>query len=191
MIRNDVRNLVHTETFWQYCADSGAYDPVCLYAATKQAFRDILFYYAKSGAIQAISLVLFDTYGPGDPRRKLFNLLKQASGEARAIDMTPGEQIVDMTHVKDVVEACIHAGAMLISGRSGMLDTYAATSGRRMTLKELVNLVQRATGMSLNINWGGRPYRANEVMVPWLGQPLPGWRPRVELETGIREFFCT
>ena len=190
MVRNGIRNLVNTETFWQYHEGSDEYDPVCLYAATKQAFHDILYYYAKTGAIQAISLVLFDTYGPRDPRKKLFNILKQAADEIRSIDMTPGEQIVDMTHIDDVVEAYIQAAEMLLTGNIGKLDTYAVTSGRRMTLKELVELVIRETGVPIHPNWGGRPYRTNEVMVPWLGKPLPGWQPKIDLETGIREVFA-
>lgn len=187
MMQNGVKNLVNTETFWQYREGSDQYDPVCLYAATKQAFHDILRYYVKTGAIRAISLVLFDTYGPGDPRKKLFNLLKQAARENRPIDMTPGEQIVDMTHVDDVVEAYMCAASLLSKQDTSGPDTYAVTSGRRMKLKELVELAARETGISIHPNWGGREYRTNEVMVPWLGKPLPGWRPKIDLEAGIRE----
>lgn len=190
MTRNGVRNLVNTETFWQYRHGSNDYDPVCLYAATKQAFHDILHYYVNTGAVRAISLVLFDTYGPRDPRKKLFNLLKQAAHEIRSLDMTPGEQIVDMTHIDDIVEAYIQAAEMLLTENISKLATYAVTSGRRMTLKELVELVVRETGASIHPNWGGRPYRTNEVMVPWLGKPLPGWHPKIDLETGIHEVFA-
>lgn len=189
MIRNGVRNLVNTETFWQYREGSDDYDPVCLYAATKQAFHDILHYYVNTGGVRAISLVLFDTYGPGDPRKKLFNILKQAAHEIRPIDMTPGKQIVDMTHVDDVVDAYMQAAELLLTENIGRLETYAVTSGRRMTLKELVELTVHVTGASIHPNWGGRPYRKNEVMVPWLGKPLPGWRTKIDLETGIREIF--
>ncbi len=189
MIRNGARKLVNTETFWQYREGSDDYDPVCLYAATKQAFHDILHYYVNTGAVQAISLVLFDTYGPRDPRNKLFNILKQAAHETGSIDMTPGEQIVDMTHVDDVVEAYIRAADMLLTDSITKLDTYAVTSGRRMKLKELVDLAIRETGVSIHPNWGGRAYRTNEVMVPWLGKPLPGWRPKIDLATGVREIF--
>ncbi len=190
MARNGIRNLVNTETFWQHAEGSDEYEPMCLYAATKQAFHDILYYYVSTGAVQAISLALFDTYGPADPRKKLFNLLKLAALENRSLDMTPGEQIVDMTHVDDVVAAYIQAAEKLLAGHIAKLDTYAVTSGRRMTLKELVELVIRETGISIHPNWGGRPYRTKEVMIPWLGEPLPGWRPNIDLEMGIREIFA-
>lgn len=190
MMRGGVKNLVNTETFWQYGDGSDGYAPAYLYAATKQAFRDILRYYVKSGAIRAISLVLFDTYGPGDPRKKLFGFLKEAAREKRTVDMTPGEQIVDMTHVDDVVDAYVHAGEILLRGDVDNFETYAVTSGRRMKLKELVALAARETGLPINPNWGGKEYRPNEIMVPWIGDPLPGWRPKTDLETGIREVFA-
>lgn len=189
MVRNGIRNLVNTETFWQHAEGSDAYDPVCLYAATKQAFHDILYYYVRSGSVQAISLVLFDTYGPEDPRIKLFNFLKRAALENQSVDMTPGEQIVDMTHVDDVVAAYLQAAEKLLTENITKLATYAVSSGRRMTLKKLVELVIRETGISIHPNWGSKSYRANEVMIPWIGKPLPGWQPKIDLATGIRDVF--
>lgn len=189
MMRSGVKNLVNTETFWQYGDGSDGYAPAYLYAATKQAFRDILQYYVKIDAIRAISLVLFDTYGPRDPRKKLFGLLKEAARENRTVDMTPGEQIVDMTHVNDVVDAYVHAAGMLLKGGVERFETYAVSSGRRVKLKELVALAARETGLPIFPNWGGREYRPNEIMVPCSGVPLPGWSPTTELEVGIREVF--
>lgn len=188
MYRNETRYIVNTETFWQHHSGTDSYDPVCLYAATKQAFRDILLFYLKTSRICAISLVLYDTYGPGDPRRKLFSVLRESVRRGGAVDMTPGEQIVDMTHVEDVVEAYILAGEMLLTGNV-QFETYAVSSGQRMTLKQLVELAVNATGVSIRPNWGAKEYRKNEVMVPWLGKPLPGWSPEIDLATGIREIF--
>jgi hypothetical protein len=42
----------------------------------------------------------------------------------------------------------------------------------------------------LNINFGGRPYREREVMIPWQnGKVVPGWKPYVSLEAGLNIFF--
>jgi hypothetical protein len=49
-----------------------------------------------------------------------------------------------------------------------------------------VALFEREAGVRLDIRWGERPYRQREVMVPWQGPTLPGWRPRIDLSTGIR-----
>jgi len=185
-----VRHLVNTETFWQHRDGSDAYDPVCLYAATKQAFRDILLYYVRAGDINAISLVLYDVYGPDDPRPKLFSHLRQAVRENRQLSMTPGEQIVDVTHVEDVVSAYLVAAEAVLSRSVGDLPSYSVTSGERMTLRELIELIARETGLPIAPVWAGKPYRPTEVMVPWLGEVLPGWEPRIRLAQGIREIFA-
>lgn len=189
MFRNGTKNLVNTETFWQFCNGSVEYSPVCLYAATKQAFRDILTYYVNTGSINALSLVLYDTYGPDDPRNKLFAFLKKAAQEKQQIDMTLGEQVVDFIHVHDVIAAYIYAAEILLAKAHHNFDTYAVSSGKRMKLKQLVELIAHETGISIQPNWGKKPYRTNEVMVPWLGKPLPGWKPKVDFSTGIHDVF--
>lgn len=189
MFRHGVKHLVNTETFWQHRTGADEYVPVCLYAATKQAFHDILLYYIEAGHLNALSLILYDTYGADDPRKKLFSFLKQAIQDRGQIDMTLGEQIIDITHIDDVVAAYLRAGDMLLSESCGRLDAYAVTSGQRMTLRQLIELIEHEIDVQIHVNWGGKPYRKNEVMNPWLGNPLPGWRATIELTDGIREVF--
>ena len=56
--------IVTAGSYFQYAGGSG-YAPVNLYAALKQAFSDILKYYIDADDFRAISLIIFDTYGPG------------------------------------------------------------------------------------------------------------------------------
>jgi nucleoside-diphosphate-sugar epimerase len=72
------RYLINTGTYWQHYTGEH-YDPVCLYAATKQAFEAIIDYYVAAKSFNVVTLKLFDVYGPNDPRPKLFNLLFQAA----------------------------------------------------------------------------------------------------------------
>ncbi|WP_346295512.1 NAD(P)-dependent oxidoreductase [Rhodopseudomonas sp. P1] len=189
MVRSGVTRLVTTETFWQHRSGTEEYQPVCLYAATKQAARDMLRYYVDVGSINVISLVLFDTYGPDDPRKKLINLLKEVARDGRPIEMTPGEQIVDLVHVDDVTSAYLRAADLLLESVGAGLQTYAVSSGERMSLRDLVGLIERVCDLSFSIKWGGKPYRLNEVFNPWLGETLPGWRPKNGLAAGLRDVF--
>ena len=189
MFRNGIVNLVNTETFWQHSKGTLDYSPVCLYAATKQAFRDILMYYADTRNINAISLILYDTYGSDDPRNKLINFLKKSLGVNKPIDMTSGDQFVDLVHIDDVITAFMTAGEMLFSKKVDYLNTFSVTSGQRIRLRHLVELIERNIGISLLINWGGKAYRANEVMEPWVGKTLPGWSAKVDLVEGICDAF--
>lgn len=177
--------FVNTSTSWQhYCALS--YNPVNLYAATKQAFEDIVEFYAQSEQVTAISLKLYDTYGPGDSRPKLFKMLESAARENVRLEMSPGEQLIDIVYVDDVVRAFVISAWRLFNQQATGHERYAVSSGSPIRLRDLVALYQRVTGQQLEIVWGGRPYREREVMVPWSNGPqLPGWTPEINLDRGI------
>jgi len=61
-----------------------------------------------------------------------------------------------------------------------------------MSLRDLVELYAQLAGVNVRVNWGGRPYRLREVMVPATRVPvLPGWQPRVGLHDGIARITHT
>jgi nucleoside-diphosphate-sugar epimerase len=182
MSENGVSRIVNAGTSWQHF-ETSVYRPVNLYAATKQAFEDVLAYYHDARKISAMNLKLFDTWGSGDTRRKLINILLDAARSGQRIDMSPGEQIVDLTHIDDVVDAFLQAGDMLLSLEEPVKKSFFV-SGERHTLKSLVKVLGRALDRPIEANFGGRPYRAREVFRPArpeLDEILTGWRPRRSL----------
>jgi nucleoside-diphosphate-sugar epimerase len=182
-----VRRFVNTGTSWQHYRDA-AYSPVNLYAATKQAFEDILTYYVEAHGFNAITLQLFDTYGPGDPRTKLLNLLLRAAKNNEPLTMSPGEQLLDLVHVDDVCRAFVGAIEILEGEEPlGRHSIYAVSSGARMSLRDVVNVFNRVARVQASVEWGAHPYRQREVMMPWAsGKSVPGWKPLISLEQGIR-----
>ncbi|MBN1557217.1 MAG: NAD(P)-dependent oxidoreductase [Lentisphaerae bacterium] len=178
--------LVNTGTAWQHYGNA-AYDPVNLYAATKQAFEDLLAFYAAGRKFRIITLQLFDTYGPGDRRRKLLRVLLDAAASGAPVDMTEGGQRLDLVHVDDVAEAFRLAGDRTEALPAGTHEVYGVATGRPRSLREIVEIFQAARGASVHVRWGRRAYREREAMQPWTGYAtLPGWAPRVTLEAGLR-----
>ena len=174
--------LVATGTAWQHYRGPG-YVPVNLYAATKQAGDDLLRYYSDARHLSSITLKLFDTFGQGDTRRKLVQLLVDAASSGQRLGMSPGDQIIDISHVDDVVDAFVVAGRRLLTAASPLDESYFV-SGERLRVRDLVPVVERAMGRRLDVVFGERPYRDREVMEPVLpaqGQTLPGWTPRRRL----------
>jgi nucleoside-diphosphate-sugar epimerase len=187
LVQNGVYCLVNTGTSWQHY-ENREYSPVCLYAATKQAFEALHQFYLETTPLKTITLKLFDTYGPDDPRRKLFQLLKTASELHEPLAMSPGEQLIDLVYIDDVIEAYLVAAERLRAGLTRTHECYAVSSGQPISLKELVCVYEHVTGKKLPIQWGGRPYRLREVMVPWnKGRLPPGWSVKIGLEEGIRK----
>ena len=186
MHANGITNLVNTGTFWQHFDDKN-YNPVCLYAATKQAFESILEYYVQVCDLRVVTLLLFDNYGPDDQRLKLFNLLNRASSNGKSLDMSPGDQLIDLVYIDDVVEAYVIAARLLLTGKVKLHERYKVSSGVPIRLRDLVQLYSELSPQPVLANWGARAHRPREVMVPWSkGIPLPDWKPTVSLSDGIR-----
>ena len=69
-------------------------------------------------------------------------------------------------------------------------QSYGITSGRLVSLRELVSTFERKVGKLLLIEWGGRSYRKREVMQPWGSySQLPEWQPKIDLGEGIELYL--
>jgi nucleoside-diphosphate-sugar epimerase len=186
---NNVRNLINTGTSWQHYNNED-YNPVCLYAATKQAFEAVLEYYLQACEFKAITLKLFDTYGPADPRPKLFYLLNKAAKTGQPLDMSKGEQLIDIVHIDDVTEALMMAAQRLLDDKVTENESYAVSSNNPIPLRELVELYAKITEQTIKVNWGARDYRYREVMQTWTkGNEIECWSPRISLVDGMRKIF--
>jgi nucleoside-diphosphate-sugar epimerase len=189
MVAANVHRLVNTSTFWQHYA-AATYNPTCLYAATKQAFEVLLQYYVEARELSAISLVLYDTYGPNDPRPKLFKLLTDARITQQPLALSPGEQLVDLVYIDDAVNAYVIAANQLLEGVAVKgYQRFAVSTGHPVSLKRIVELYQQVSGVGVPVQWGGREYREREVMIPWQGERLPGWIATTELRDGIQRLL--
>lgn len=178
-----IRRFINTGTSWQHYQDR-EYSPVNLYAATKQAFEALLAHYVEADGFQAITLKLFDTYGPGDTRPKLFSLLRKTVKSGETLRMSPGQQMLDLVYIDDVLDAYVRAIARMpfVIGA----EIYGVSNPDRLSLRELVRIYGETVGLPLNVEWGGLPYRPREVLTLWTShQAVPGWEVRVSLVEGI------
>jgi len=151
MVKKHVYYLINTGTYWQHYQNK-YYSPVCLYAATKQAFEAILQFYIETTALKVITLKLFDTYGPNDPRKKLFTLLKQSAETGQPLKMSPGEQLIDLVYIDDVIEAYIIAAKRIYCSEGEKYEEFSVSTGNPIALRDLVNsymqisVIYRPTG---------------------------------------------
>lgn len=183
MGENGCRLFVNTSSFWQHY-DAAPYRPTNLYAASKQAFEDVLAHYVERGHVSAASLVLYDSYGAADERPKIVRLLVEAALNGTPLDMTAGEQVIDLTHVEDIARAYAIAVETLARAEApGAFRWFV--SGERMRLADLVALVEHHAGGRAAM-LGRRPYRPREIFEPIAPlDPLPGWAPTRTLAQDI------
>lgn len=185
MARTGNTLLVNTGTVWTH-GQNRDYDPVSLYAATKAAFAKIIDYYVLAKGFKTITLELYDVYGEYDTRPKLVHLLKRAADTEIPLDITPGEQPIALTHIEDVVSGCLRAWEMA-ADMPPSHRTYVLDAGEVTTVRELIGRMEEIWGMSVPVHPGAKPCREREVMSLWeRGERLPGWRPRISLDAGLR-----
>ena len=175
--------IVITGSSWQH-VDGSDYQPVSLYAATKQALFDIAVFYKQAGT-DVRELSFFDTYGPGDERRKLISLLLNAAATGETLDMSSGHQLIDLLFVSDAVEALL-ATARITEPESIEAARLVARSGHPVTIRDLVQVIEHTINTPIAVNWGSRPDRPNEMLSNWdFGREVPNWRPSVSLPVGL------
>ncbi|MDR6578434.1 NAD(P)-dependent oxidoreductase [Pseudomonas extremaustralis] len=188
MVACGVRNIVSAGTSWQNF-HSDSYRAVNLYAATKQAFEDILGFYVDRYALSSVVLKLFDTYGAADKRRKLITLIVDAVKNAQELGVSPGEQVIDISHIDDVVEHFLRAGEFSIARELPKSHVFFV-SGERFTVKELVKAIESAADTKASIVYGARPYREREVMyLPAVDGKTPPWDSlvsKISLRQGVQ-----
>ena len=185
MVMSGVKYLVNTGTSWQHY-HSEDYRPVNLYAATKQALECILTYYIDAHSLKATTLLLFDTYGPGDPREKLIPLLWKVATSKQPLKMSPGQQLIELVYIDDVVRAFVMAAEALVNTQTTTHTRYGVSANEPIRLVDLVKEFELVINDTLPIEFGRRPYRQREVMKPWSSSHrVPGWSPETPLKEGI------
>lgn len=180
-----VELFVNAGTAWQQFSESNP-NPVNLYAATKNAFEAIINYYADAKKISAVTLKIFDTYGPNDWRPKLVNLLIAKMRNGEQIDLSPGEQKIHLVHVSDIVNAFLIAQHCLECSNQDAHKVYCLPSTRPYSVIELVRMIEELGGRPIHAKWGARSYREREVMHPWTAEDvLGGWEESIDLRAGL------
>jgi len=186
---SNIKWFINTGTFWQHF-EGDEYNPVNLYAATKEAFESVAKYYVETSELIFTTIKLNDTFGPNDTRNKVFNLWNKIAKSKETLEMSAGEQLIDISYIDDVVNAYLIL-AKHLNSKSAMTfqnRTFVVTQEQKLSLKELATLFEEATNSTLNITWGAREYREREVMNPWSnGEKVPGWKQQFSLEKAIQQ----
>ncbi|MEL7032648.1 MAG: NAD(P)-dependent oxidoreductase [Pseudomonadota bacterium] len=183
------RPMVYCGSFWQHASGTDALIANSLYAAAKSAFEVIAEYYRQSHDARVVGIKFFDIYGPKDSRKRVIDLLLDATFAETAQPFSKGEQIIAPIYVDDAVHAIMHVLSLLDTDHAGAL-TYAADGPLRLNLRELADLVADVTGCPPKVDWGALPYRDQQIFTPAQLPRPPGWAPKVSLRSGIEKLIA-
>lgn len=158
----ELKLFVNTGTFAEYFKGDGFFDPAYLYSATKTASRSFLNYYSKVYNYKQVTVVPYTIYGGQDTQKKIIDIIYESLDSKTPIDLSPGEQVLDFIHVDDVTNFYVH----LIENHNKIENgtNFQLGTGTGTNLKQLAKIIEARTGKKTNINWGGKEYRASDVM---------------------------
>ena len=185
-----LRLFVNTGSFAEYRFGPSKIDDAYLYTATKSAFRHFCDYYSNLIGFKYITVVPYTIYGGKPTVKRLLDYIIESIDSEKPVDMTAGEQILDFTHVSDLASFYVHILKNIDKFLSlDNAEEFHVGTGKGMSIKDLVTVVEKVYGKKCNINWGGRPYRDRDTMhaVAPIAKNinLVDWKASIDVEKGI------
>ena len=190
---NQLKLFVNIGTFAEYNRGPQQISNSYLYSATKSAFRRFVEYYATLSGFNAIHIVPYSLYGGKDTAKKIIDHIRESFDAELPVKMSKGEQILDFTHVQDLVSFFL----LIINKFDQFLqfsvgEEFHVGTGRGTSVKALASLMEHIFGKKCNADWGGVPYRPLDTMyaVAPIAKniKLLNWKTEISLEKGIEMY---
>jgi nucleoside-diphosphate-sugar epimerase len=191
-VRREVRRLVAASSSSVYgnaatypTTEASITRPVSPYGVTKLASEHLCLAYAQLGtsSMTVATLRYFTVYGPRQRPDMAFRRFLEAAYAGRPITVYgDGEQSRDFTFVDDAVRA-----NLLAMTAPFQAEPVNVGGGRRVTLNEVLELIDRVTGRRLRIvRAPSQPGDARHTGADGArAEALLDYRPEVDLETGL------
>jgi nucleoside-diphosphate-sugar epimerase len=158
------------------------------YGAAKQQLSQFLAQESESHGFRTLDLYLFTIYGRGDRETHLVPSLISAAKKGQGISLSPGNQLMNLIHIDDVVR---NFTRLLTTPDELSYRRHFMWSEEYISVRHLVETIERVAGAKIDCLWGERPYAGHEMFEPW-HIPMtqaPGFEARVNLEEGLRELW--
>ena len=161
---NSISRLISPSTYYMYGKNTSIIKPINLFAALKYSFSIVAEQQAVEKNFIYDEVILFDTFGIGDVRKKILNQIKLNFKDNKKVKFSPGNQVLDISDINEISEGFIKL--IFKKKNKNTKNIFFASSKNRLTLKELVKKCEKIKKSKLNIQWGALNYRKNEIMKP-------------------------
>lgn len=187
-----VKRFINTGTCMEYLYGDD-YNPVNLYAAAKHATETMLTYYVEACSFSALTVKLYDTYGPRDPRPKLIPFFQKLAKASKPADFPPGEQAMDLVYIDDIVELYRKAVDWIVQQEEPGHELVWGGTGQLHSLREIAAQFEEIAGITLPIRWGAVPYAERQIMHPGgdveTARRLLNWKAKISLTEGLQRIL--
>jgi CDP-paratose synthetase len=190
---NNLQLFVNIGTFAEYNKGAKEISNSYLYSATKSAFRLFVEYYACLSGFSWIHVVPYSLYGGKDTAKKIIDYIRESLDAEQPVKMSKGEQILDFTHVKEVVSFFL----LIIKQWDTFLqfplgEEFHIGTGTGTSIRDLAKKMENVFGKKCNADWGGIPYRPLDTMYAVAtvkkNIKLLNWKTQISLEEGLEMY---
>ena len=160
-----IKRLISPSTYIIYDRSLKKIKPINFFASLKYSFSFIAEHEARNNGFKYDEVIIFDTYGENDIRNKIIDQLKNNFYKKKNIKMSPGKQILDISHIDHISDGFVN---LIFNKKTNqqIKRTFFASTGNRLTLRELEVKCENIFKKKLNIKWGALNYRKNAIMFP-------------------------
>ena len=153
-----------------------------------KVFQDELVrFYSKKYEIKSLSILLTDTYGPNDLRPKLLNQIKSSVRENKALNIMNPNTSINLIYIDDVCSALNHSIGLLES-QADFFNRYKVQAEAPIKVEELIVLCEANSTYPIKVIYGEQT-QISEMKLSIEVEPLPGWKPSVDITCGLIRFF--
>ena len=169
-----------------------ALEPISPYAATKRAGELLAYTFAHLYPVRIICLRFFTVYGPRQRPDLAIHRFTDLIARGQAVRMHgDGSSERDYTYISDCVDGVLAAVARTEGAvAAGSVELINIGGGERVRLDRLIALIAQALGREARIE--RHPDQPGDVRLTDAdlhhAQRALGYRPRVGIEEGIRNF---
>ena len=165
-----VKKFVNFSTVWENF-DGKKDNFYNLYSAYKASFIKIMSFYKKKNLnIKFLNLVISDTFGLRDKRKKIVNLLKTNYKRNLVTKIVSKNLYINLLNVKDIVNAI-----ELILKKNYKSDNYILKNKNNFKIYDIVKEIEKYSQKKLRVKW-----LSNKIIKEktYQFETLKGWKPK-------------
>ncbi len=164
-----VKKFVNFSTVWENY-DGKKDNCYNLYSAYKAGFGKIISFYKKENKnIKFLNLVISDTFGLRDKRKKLVNLLKTNYKRNLVTKIISKNLYINLLNVKDIVSAI-----KLILKKNYKSGTYILKNKNNYKIYDIIKKIDKYSQKKIKIKWLSNKIIKEKI---YKFKTLKGWKP--------------
>ena len=165
-----VKKFVNFSTVWENY-DGKKDNCYNLYSAYKAGFGKIISFYKKENKnIKFLNLVISDTFGLRDKRKKLVNLLKTNYKRNLVTKVISKNLYINLLNVKDIVSAI-----KLILNKNYKSDTYILKNKNNFKIYDIIKKIEKYSQKKIKVKWLSNKIIKEKI---YKFKTLKGWKPK-------------